>query len=476
MSRIRLSRSPRERRSGCPGSTSCMSGQLLHDRFLRRGYTPNWVGNAARIREGRRRCKGCHGHLIRGPRRSRVAACSGCRCGCRGRRRGHPQPMAGRRDQRCAAGSVPAGRRRCGCRDRWPDIAEEPCVCAAEPSSAASSSCWSLVRCAWRRKGPPATRSDRLRGDPDGRRGLPIPGQRRLAAAVPLHDAHCRGWSRRRREQPHLLRVPFKLAGLLVLLFLLLTLRRLDVSWPVTALVVVVAATLRWFVIAAGCADEMFAPMLWVGATMWLLVGARGDGRPSLAAAGVLGILSGVLAYEHPAYLPVVALAGGWLVWRAAVGQVRRGASARAWAAPALFLAVLLTTACPLLSDLVHQRFDSAVFEPLRRHVAGRGAWWAEGSVPPGVALPGGARGRSGSRRRGTRGGGHAGTAPAFRGVAGRSGARRVLGRTKAAAAGDAGDGGRRNPDCERRRSEHQRRATFGAPARAARAARVRPR
>lgn len=190
------------------------------------------------------------------------------------------------------------------------------------------------------------------------------------------------------------LRAPFKLAGLLVLLFLLLTLRRLKVSWPVTALVVVVAATLRWFVIAAGCADEMFAPMLWVGATMWLLVGAQGDGQPSLAAAGVLGILSGVLMYEHPAYLPVLALAGGWLVWRAAVGQVREGASARAWAAPALFLAVLFTTACPLLSDLVHQRFDSAVFEPFRRHVALRGAWWAEGSVPRAwhylVALGGG--------------------------------------------------------------------------------------
>jgi hypothetical protein len=98
--------------------------------------------------------------------------------------------------------------------------------------------------------------------------------------------------------------------------------------------------------------------------------------------------------YEHPAYLPVVALAGGWLVWRAAVGQVRRGASARAWAAPALFLAVLLTTACPLLSDLVHQRFDSAVFEPFRRHAAGRVVWWAEGSMPRAwhylVALGGG--------------------------------------------------------------------------------------
>jgi hypothetical protein len=190
------------------------------------------------------------------------------------------------------------------------------------------------------------------------------------------------------------LRAPFKLAGLLVLLFLLLTLRRLKVSWPVTALVVVVAAPLRWFVIAAGTADEMFAPMVWVGAMMWLLVGAQGDGRPSLGAAGTLGILGGVLMYEHPAYLPVLALAGGWLVWCAVSEQVRRGASARSWAAPALFLAVLVTTACPLLSDLFHQHSESAVFEPFRRHVAGRGVWWAEGSVPRAwhylVALGGG--------------------------------------------------------------------------------------
>ena len=176
------------------------------------------------------------------------------------------------------------------------------------------------------------------------------------------------------------LRAPFKLAGLLVLVFLLLTLRRLAVSWPVTVVVVVIAATLRWFVIAAGCADEMFAPMLWVGATMWLLVTDERHGQPSLAAAGVMGMLSGLLLYEHPAYLPVVVLAGGWLVWCAAVAPMPRGTSARAWAAPVLFLAVLLTTACPLLSDLAHQRLDSAVFEPFHRHAAGQGVRWADGT------------------------------------------------------------------------------------------------
>jgi len=175
------------------------------------------------------------------------------------------------------------------------------------------------------------------------------------------------------------LRAPFKVVGLLVLLFLLLTLRRLDVGWPVVGLVVATVAALRWLVIAGGCADEMFAPMVLVAATAWLLAADERDGGPSSAAAGVVGVLSGLLLFEHAAYLPIIVLAGGWLVWCAGVSSIRRCEGMRAWIAPALFLVTLLITAAPLLIDLVQRQRDGVLLEPFRRHTAGRSAPLARG-------------------------------------------------------------------------------------------------
>lgn len=175
------------------------------------------------------------------------------------------------------------------------------------------------------------------------------------------------------------LRAPFKVAGLLVLLFLLLTLRRLGVGWSVVGLVVTTVATLRWLVIAGGCADEMFAPMVFVAATAWLLAADERDGGPSSAAAGVVGVLSGILLFEHAAYLPIVVLAGSWLVWCAAVSSIRRRGGMRAWIAPAFFLVALLVTATPLLIDLVQRQRDGVLLEPFRRHTAGRSAPLARG-------------------------------------------------------------------------------------------------
>jgi hypothetical protein len=174
------------------------------------------------------------------------------------------------------------------------------------------------------------------------------------------------------------LRAPFKLAGLLVLLFLLLTLRHLAVSWPIVVLVVVVAATLRWFVIAAGCADEMFAPMLWVAMVLWLLAADDGLAGPSPAVGGALGVLGAVLLYEHAAYLPVVALAGGSIIWRAAASTIRGVGPVRAWAAPALFVGAALITACPLLGNLIREGSNGVALEPFHRHLAGREVVWSD--------------------------------------------------------------------------------------------------
>ncbi len=177
------------------------------------------------------------------------------------------------------------------------------------------------------------------------------------------------------------MRAPFKLAGLLILPFLALALRRLDVSWSVVGLTVATAASLRWLVIAAGCADEMFAPMVLVAATAWLLAADQRSGGPSSAAAGLVGVLSGLLLFEHAAYLPIVVLAGGWLAWCAAASSLRARGGIRVWAAPGLFIVALVTTACPVLIDLVHQQRQGAVLEPLRRHTAGRAAPLAEGGM-----------------------------------------------------------------------------------------------
>ena len=168
------------------------------------------------------------------------------------------------------------------------------------------------------------------------------------------------------------LRAPFKLAGCVALVLLMLSLRDLKVRWLPTGLIVLMAASLRWFVVG-NVADELFAGLPLTAAVIACVVRSEQstDGAPFWAS--LAGLFSGVLMYEYPSFRVTVFFAGGWFLWRT-VESLRGERKAPRIRLLSSFSVPLLLVSLPLLVEVLLNPGKNPVFEAFRRHGGERSA------------------------------------------------------------------------------------------------------
>jgi hypothetical protein len=165
------------------------------------------------------------------------------------------------------------------------------------------------------------------------------------------------------------LRMPFRLMGYGSLAVLVLCLRALRVGWWPTALMTVIAAASRWFVIGAGVAYEDFSPVFAMLLLVWCLIRTDPARASGAAWGGAAGLFAGILMFENSSFRFTIVLAGGWLLWLAVRGRrATAGGADRHWRPLALFAATLVVVSAPLLVDIVHSGVNSVFFEALLRY------------------------------------------------------------------------------------------------------------
>lgn len=164
------------------------------------------------------------------------------------------------------------------------------------------------------------------------------------------------------------LRIPFQLMGMLGLLLLVFSLRELRVGWISTLLVVFIAATMRFLVIAAGTADELFFGIPILTAFVLFVINsenAKGHRPFWLATAG---LFAGILMFEYTAYRMFVFVFGAWLIWKC----VRREDASSPLFDIFSFTVPLFLMALPIFTQTVLFPGDSEFFEAFWRHGAMR--------------------------------------------------------------------------------------------------------
>jgi hypothetical protein len=166
-------------------------------------------------------------------------------------------------------------------------------------------------------------------------------------------------------ESLHSLRQPFHITAYLGLVLVGLSLRRLSVSWGAVVFALLTMATLRWLVIAAGTADELFAGLFVAIVVIYGIIASETSATHTFLWTGVAGIGSGMLAYEYTSYRALPFVLGMWLLWRAirATGEAR-GRHALAFL---LFVSTLAIIAAPTFVQTIRSPDDSMFLEGFRR-------------------------------------------------------------------------------------------------------------
>lgn len=166
-------------------------------------------------------------------------------------------------------------------------------------------------------------------------------------------------------ERLRALRAPFVVFGLMTLALLVATLRRLGAGWPATVATSLIAASLRWLVIA-NVADELFASVWIAAAIAWCLVLAEEKPDESERWAALAGMFSGMLMFEYTSYRVFILLATAWLTFR----LFHPGPNLTKPRLPALasFLVAAAAVSAPMLADILHHPNDTIFFEAFRRH------------------------------------------------------------------------------------------------------------
>jgi hypothetical protein len=179
------------------------------------------------------------------------------------------------------------------------------------------------------------------------------------------------------------LRFPFRIMGLVGLILMVFSLRSLKVSWMPTLLIIFIAATMRFLVIASGVADELFAGIPILTASLLFVVkseNAKTNRSFWLAAAG---IFAGILMFEYTSYrmFPVVVVV--WLfgkcVYKSTVEENDTGTSACFNLFS--FVVPLILMALPILVQTLRHQGTPELFEAFLRHDVERTTIFSEASL-----------------------------------------------------------------------------------------------
>jgi hypothetical protein len=167
------------------------------------------------------------------------------------------------------------------------------------------------------------------------------------------------------------MRLPFQVAGIVSLLLLLFSLRSLKIKWIPALFVVFIAATLRFIVIGAGVADELFAGTTFVTALLFCLIKAdtsQNNDQPIWTA--LAGIFAGILMYEYISFRIAIVFAAIYLLWKCLFGiKDQEGTpKSRAWFNLLSFLITLILIALPTIVQTVQNPVESVFLEAFRRH------------------------------------------------------------------------------------------------------------
>ena len=197
----------------------------------------------------------------------------------------------------------------------------------------------------------------------------------------------------------------FSVAGVLSVLLMALTLRRLSAGWPATLFGVFVMASLRVLVVGGNTAEETFGALVLETALLYCAVSAFRAGSCRLLWAGLAGMAAGALMYEYVPYKFLVvapALVYLWQLLRggdSVTGDSGAGDSGagnfgtgdagspdagvpdvgvpgdRTGPALALlsYVMCLSVVAAPILADFAGRPGQSALLEILVRHSGDRG-------------------------------------------------------------------------------------------------------
>ncbi len=165
----------------------------------------------------------------------------------------------------------------------------------------------------------------------------------------------------------HHLRASYEFAGALSILLVAIGLRRLNLSWTATLVVVFTMATMRWAVIAGGFAEESFgglflATLLFVGLIL------SDTSRKNYAFwAGIVGLASGLLLYEYVPFFVLAPVPVAYWFIRAYFSnratERRRVVLRSLW-----FIALFTFMAAPLLSQLIYDPIKTHPGDTMFRH------------------------------------------------------------------------------------------------------------
>ena len=181
------------------------------------------------------------------------------------------------------------------------------------------------------------------------------------------------------------LRFFFQLSGALSVLVMALALRRIEISWPVTLLVVFTMASLRYLVVGNGSAHEILAGTLFQTLLLWCLIGNYTSKNRKMTWAALAGLFAGILMYEHISYKPAILIAPAWWLWQA---WSSRDIAARnaALKSGATFMLCLSLVALPTIYDIASGPGSSQNFSGLATNI--RDANFGLASGQPFALLP----------------------------------------------------------------------------------------
>ena len=163
------------------------------------------------------------------------------------------------------------------------------------------------------------------------------------------------------------LRAGYEFAGALSILLVAIGLRRLNIGWTATLVVVFTVATMRWAVVTGGFAEESFGGLL---LTTLLLVGLifSDTSRKNYAFwAGIVGLASGFLLYEYVPYFVLAPMPVAYWFLRAYFSK-RPAERRRVVLRSVWFIAVFTVIAAPLLSQLIYDTVNTHPGDTMFRH------------------------------------------------------------------------------------------------------------
>jgi hypothetical protein len=166
------------------------------------------------------------------------------------------------------------------------------------------------------------------------------------------------------------LRVPFRIAGLISLVILVLALRGMKLRWIPTLMIAFTAATMRFLVLASGVADELFASMIYAIAMLMCLIQSENSDHRKPFWAAASGIIAGMLMYEYTSYRVYFLLGLLWFLWRCffqGKSMEVHPPSSR-WFTLGAYLLPVYLIALPTILQTVHHPESSVFFEAFYRH------------------------------------------------------------------------------------------------------------